>query len=182
MKSAIESLLFVAGKALRVEHIAKTIGASPDEVRPILEDLIQQYNQPENGIHLLKVEHDGRIKYQMVSNPVNAEFLQTFSKQDLDGELTRPALETLTIIAYTGPVTKPELEKIRGVNCSVILRNLSIRGLIEMQNNPQKGEQTYVVSAEFLQWLGVHDVTELPDYETLHTDPQIATILANNEE
>jgi len=67
----------------------------------------------------------------MTTAKESSEIVEKFLKEELTGEMTRPQLETLTIIAYRGPMTKMEIEQIRGVNCSLILRNLLMRGLVE---------------------------------------------------
>ena len=94
------------------------------------------------------------------------------------GELTRPSLESLTIIAYRGPITKAELEMIRGVNCSMILRNLLIRGLIREEKG--KTESVFRVSLEFLRWLGVQQASDLPDYDKLSGSDLIDQVLQQN--
>ena len=88
----------------------------------------------------------------------------------MSGELTPPSVETLTIIAYRVPITKPAIEQIRGVNCSLILRNLLIRGLIEEHEDKQRLQNTYTISFEFLRHLGVDRVEDLPQYIELHAD------------
>ena len=108
----------------------------------------------------------------------NAKVVADFVKEEFSGELTRPQLETLTVIAYRGPISKYELEIIRGVNCSLILRNLSIRGLIEEDYDQKKKEMRYRVSIDFFRHLGIQRVEGLPDYDTLHTHEVIETVLA----
>src|SRR3989344_5983048 len=97
-----------------------------------------------------------------------ATAVQKFLKDETTGELTRPSLETLTIIAYRGPVTRSDLERIRGVNCSIILRNLMVRGLVEAREDKRQLTTYYTVSFEFLRHLGLPRITELPEYEALH--------------
>ena len=80
------------------------------------------------------------------------------------------------MIAYKGPVTKPEIEQIRGVNCSLILRNLLLRGLIE-ETGSVGGEARYSITIPFLQYLGVSSVKELPDYEGLNAHETLKAVL-----
>lgn len=123
MYSRIESILFVASKPLTAKKIAKVLNISEESVLKELQDIRLKYNQPNSGIILLQNNND----WQMVSNPDNREAAENFLKAEVSGDLTRPQLETLTVISYCGPITKPELEQIRGVNCSLILRNLMLR-------------------------------------------------------
>ena len=113
----------------------------------------------------------------MVTNPQNSGYVQKFLKTEVCQELTPASLETLSIIAYRGPLTKRDLEKIRGINCSIILRHLLIKGLIteKVVNKKQADDEQidsdnniYSVSLEFIKHLGINDVQELPDYERLN--------------
>ena len=80
----------------------------------------------------------------------------------MHGELSRPSLEALTILAYRGPLTRPELEQIRGVHSSLILRNLLLRGLIEEKEDARLGQPLYSVTLDFLRHIGLASVEELP--------------------
>jgi len=120
----------------------------------------------------------------MVTNPQNSEYVQKFLKTEVCQELTPASLETLSIIAYRGPLTKLDLEKIRGINCSIILRHLLIKGLIiekivnkvvakddKLQTKEEQidyDNNIYSVSVDFIKHLGINDVQELPDYERLN--------------
>ncbi len=115
-------------------------------------------------------------KYQMVSAPENAAVIQEFLSDETSGELSRPSLEALTIIAYRGPISKIDLERIRGVNCSLIIRNLLLRGLIEAKT--EKEDPTYVVTMDFLRFLGISALSELPDYERLSKEEVIDRVIA----
>jgi segregation and condensation protein B len=91
-------------------------------------------------------------------------------------------LETLTIIAYRGPVTRAELEQIRGVNCSIILRNLAMRGLITTASDKQTMQVTYSITFDFLKFLGLQQQSELPDYEKLNSSQALEQLLATSRE
>ncbi len=163
----IESLLLFASKPLTSKQVAKSLQATSEAVIEAMAALARRYDQPDSGIRLL--QHEG--EYQLVTAPEHAPLVEQFFHADLSGELTKPALETLTIIAYRGPISKPELELIRGVNCSLILRNLSMRGLVQRQAGPAGDDEisaVYTVSPEFLQFLGMTSVKELPEYDALH--------------
>ena len=86
-------------------------------------------------------------------------------------------MEVVSIIAYRGPISKTEIESIRGVNCSYTLRNLLLRGLIERSDNPRDGRgYVYSITFEFLKKLGVEDVKKLPDHDILSKDERINSI------
>ena len=163
--SKIESVLFVASKPLSLKDIARAVQQKEDEIKLAVEELKVKYNQEGSGIRILEIDD----KIQMATSPDNAGVVDLFIKQEAVGELTRPQLETLTVIAYRGPLTRPELEQIRGVNCSIILRNLLLRGLIEENEDDNKILPTYLLSFEALRHLGLNSPAELPDYQVLHT-------------
>jgi len=117
----------------------------------------------------------------MVSSPENAKIIQEFIKDETTGELSKPSLEALTIIAYRGPVSKIDLDRIRGVNCALILRNLLIRGLIEGKFDKKKNETYYAATFDFIRFLGLNKINDLPDYIRLHQDETIDRILEVNE-
>lgn len=163
--SQIESILFVASKPLTLASIAKAVGKNMHEVEEAIENLKLKYNAAESGIHIFG---DGNT-IRMGTHPENESAIDKFVKDEVAGELTKAQLETLTVIAYRGPITRPELEQIRGVNCSVILRNLMIRGLVEQIEDSSALLPPYVLTVTALSHLGVASVTDLPDYDVLHT-------------
>ncbi|MFH0840459.1 MAG: SMC-Scp complex subunit ScpB [bacterium] len=173
-KSKIESILFIAAKPMSINDLAKILELDEKEVRQACEELKQDYTERKGGIVIIK----DSAKYQMVSAPDNAKVVKEFVKQEVTGELSKPSLETLTIIAYRGPIAKLELDRIRGINCSLILRNLLIKGLIEAKT--EKTETYYSVTTDFLKFLGITETKELPDYEQLSQDQTINKVLDDN--
>lgn len=173
LTSQIESLLFVAARPLNVKRLCEATGATKDEVTAALDAIAAKHNAEGSGIRVLRNGND----VQMSTSPDNSKSVQEFLKDETTGELTKPSLETLTIIAYRGPVTKAELEQIRGVNCSLILRNLLMRGLVEAQGEPYEPQTTFRVTMDFLRFLGVSGVEELPDYDKLRSHENILRVL-----
>lgn len=176
-KSKIESLLFIAAKPMSVKNLADLIGAPAKEVEAAGEELMADYKNNEQGVQIVK----NGANFQMVSSPANAKLVMEFIKDETTGELTRPSMETLTIIAYRGPVAKLDLDRIRGVNCSLIIRNLLLRGLIEAKFDKIKNETYYTVTFDFIRWLGLNDLKDLPDYERLRQDDTIDRMLKGSE-
>ena len=160
-------------KPVPLAQIAKTLGVSESDAKSAVGELLSKLNTVSSGINL--IDNAGRLS--LATNPDFAEDVKKFAKDDLSGELTRPSLETLTIIAYRGPITKPEIEQIRGVNCSLILRNLLIRDMIieEMDNN--KLQPVYHVSETFLRHLGLASIEKLPSYNEFAHNEDIDNIL-----
>lgn len=177
VKSEIESILFVSSRPLSVKRLVEATGHSRDEIKKALDDLVAEYDaRPDGGLVVLR----NGDEVQLATSPDHAEMVKEFLKDETFGELTRPALETLTIVAYRGPLTKAELEQIRGVNCSLILRNLMIRGLVEIieakDAHPGAPAQ-YRITFDFLRYLGLRQVSELPDFESLRSDENLQKLI-----
>lgn len=173
LAAQLEGLLFAATNPLSVRQLAKVTGANDEKVAATLSELEERYADAGSG---LTVIHRGK-DVMLATKPDLGKLISAFLKEQVGGELTRPQLETLTIIAYRTPVTKAELELIRGVNCSLIVRNLLIRGLIDERQDPVMHTEVYEPSFEFLRYLGVQKVDTLPQYEELHQHPDIEAVL-----
>ncbi|MCX6796150.1 MAG: SMC-Scp complex subunit ScpB [Candidatus Falkowbacteria bacterium] len=173
IKDKIESLLFIAAKPLTVKQLAELIKVEEGEIKKAGDELETEYKNNRRGIQLIKDSN----KYQMVSSPDSAKLVQEFIKDETTGELSRPSLETLTIIAYRGPIAKTDLDRIRGVNCSLILHNLLLRNLVEAKSD-KKGATYYNVTFDFIRFLGINNISELPDYQRLNKLDTIDKVLA----
>ncbi len=176
LKSKIESLLFIAGKPMTLKKIGELLGVKPAEIEEVLKELQAQYGAAQSGVQIFCTG----AQWQMGTVGENAEVVSQYVKEEFSGELTRPQLETLTVIAYRGPISKTELEIIRGISCGLILRNLMIRGLVDDEYDATRKETKYRISLEFLRHLGVRGVTELPEYEKLHGHEVLQTLLAQS--
>jgi len=161
LKSQIESLLFLADRPLKKKELAKLTNSKLKDVEAVVSELVDDYNLKDGGIKII----DNGDTVQMVTNPENTEIVKKFLKEEVSGELTPASLETLSIIAYRGPITRDEIEQIRGVNCAIILRHLLIKDLIEKVE--KDNQELYQVSVNFLRHLGLTNLNELPDYERL---------------
>lgn len=158
----LEALLFAAGRPIKISTLPKLLGIDQDAVREAVGAVVAHLNVEGSGMRLFESE----TEIAMVTAPDASEHVRDFLRKDVTGELSKPSLETLAIVAYRGPVTKAEIEQIRGVNCSLILRNLMIRGLVD--EVPVERETGYCVTMDLLQHLGMDTVKALPEYESLH--------------
>lgn len=164
LKSLIESLLFVSGEPLKIKKIAATSGASAEEVREAVNLLSEELQAGKRGIQL--IEKDDEV--QLVTSAENSKLMDEFLKNEMEQGLSRASLETLAIVAYRGPITRIEIEEIRGVNCSYSLRYLLLRGLIERLENPMDSRSWhYQISFDFLRKLNLAKKEDLPRYEEL---------------
>ncbi len=173
LKSKIESLLFVASRPLGLKKICELAGGEKEEVKKFLAELMDECEKSKRGVQVMEIDGE----YQMSTSSESSKMVKDFLKDEMTGELTRPALETLTIVAYRGPIVKSDLEQIRGVNCSLILRNLMIKGLVESKNSDKGGEPLYNITFDFMRFLGIAKVSDLPDYEKLSKSEILEKIL-----
>ena len=119
LKKKIESLLFVSDRPLTIKELAKILQAENSEIDAAIKELVDEYNLKNGGIMILYNDQ----KAQMATASDNREVVEGFLKEELNGDLSPASLETLSIIAYRSPITREEIEQIRGVNCAIILRN-----------------------------------------------------------
>jgi segregation and condensation protein B len=173
--AALESLLFVSGEPLSFGRLAKLLQISEDEVMACIRALAEKYAEDGAcGLQLIVKDK----KAELATKPENIPFIESLTKSSLQENLSKPALEVLSIIAYRTPITRVEIESIRGVNCSFTLRNLLLRDLIERQGNPEDARgYVYLPTFRFLESLGLRSITELPDHEALSRDERLRMVL-----
>lgn len=172
LSQQLEAILFMLAKPVSFSKLAKWTDRTVADVESALHAYAK--TATDRGIQITLTNQEAQLTTAATVHDVIAKVV----KDERSGELTKPALEALSIIAYRSPITKAELEAIRGVNCSLIIRNLLIRGLVTETLDKRKGIEVYDITPEYLQLLGVQTVAELPDYERLHRDIQIGERLA----
>jgi len=158
LNAQIEALLFVAPGSVSINQIATALGVTNRAVEKAISELGEEYQG--RGIRLQR--HSGRI--QMTSAPEAAEAIQTFLGLEATSRLSSAALETLAIIAYQQPVTRPHVDSIRGVNSDGVMKNLLHKGLIqEIGRADGPGRPIlYSTTPEFLGHFGLATLEELP--------------------
>ncbi|MFC1598381.1 SMC-Scp complex subunit ScpB [Patescibacteria group bacterium] len=177
LQNKIEAVLFLEAKPVSFKKLSKACGVSVAEIEDAVKALQAEYEEHEAAVTVMREGSN----VQLMTAPAQAEFIKEYIATEDTGEMTRPALETLTIIAYRGPVAKSEIELIRGINCSLILRNLQIRGLVEEVGETDAGSPLYRVTLDFLRYLGVNKVSDLPDYEELNKNVHLQELLEARE-
>lgn len=161
LSAVIEALLFVYGEPMEIKRIMKISRASNEAVREAVSRLKEEYADEKRGLTL--IEDANRL--QLATKPEISVFLEDFVKEEFKEELTPASVETLSLIAYFGPLSRARLDYFRGVNSSFILRNLLLRGLVERHSDPQKGNAyLYQVSFDLLKYLGISKIEDLPEY------------------
>ncbi len=160
LKSILETILFVHGEPISEEKLAKLASVKREEVTLSLAELSKDYEG--RGLALLKKDD----KWCLGTSPENAKFVKDLMRSEFSEELSRAAIETAAIIAYQGPITRAEIEYVRGVNSSFILRGLLMRGLVERIENPKDARSyLYRISFDFLKHLGLTKIEDLPQYQ-----------------
>lgn len=161
LKGAIEAIVYAADEPATLEQISSAIGEEKHLVRAALDEMIAACVVEERGIEMRAVA--GGYKYY--TKPQHHDLVRRFIKSLRPPlRLTMPALETLAVIAYKQPITGPEIQEIRGVNCAGVLKTLLERRLITTAGRkPVMGRPIlYRTSKEFLMRFGLSDVDELP--------------------
>src|SRR3989338_5397877 len=157
----LEALLFIYGEPMDIKKIDKILAVKEAEVEEALNVLEENLKQDIRGLFIIRDKN----KVQLATKPEFSEFLKEIAKQEFAEPLTPAALETLAIVAYTGPVTRADIEYVRGVNSSFILRALLMRGLIERQTDSKRANAyLYSASFELLRQFGLDKNENLQDY------------------
>lgn len=173
--SALESLLFMSGEPLLFARISKIAAVSEVEVKTAIDILAAQYRDtPKSGLMILTDD----VSVTLVTKPVNAPIVEQLVKSTLQENLSRAALEVLAIVAYRSPVSRAEVDAIRGVNGSFTLRNLLLRDLISREGSATEGRgYRYRPTLKFLETLGMEKISDLPDYQILSQDERLRVLL-----
>lgn len=161
IEAKIEALLFIYGEFMPISRLAEVLGVTEDEIRSAILSLQEKFIADNRGLRLM-IQNDS---VELITRPEYGPLIEKIIKDEMRAELTPAALETLSIIAYLGPVSRATIEYIRGVNSSFILRNLLIRGLVEREVHPKRANTyLYRPSPNLLKILGITSAEELPDF------------------
>lgn len=156
----VEAVMFVYGEPMSKEKILKIAKIDSGEIDEVISEFEKNLNNNSRGLMLLKKED----KFLLSTKPEFSEIIEGFIKEDLKEELSPASLETLSMVAYFAPISRVQIDFIRGVNSSFILRSLLIRGLVERKMG--KGNMYfYEPTFDFLKYMGVDNISKLPDYD-----------------
>jgi segregation and condensation protein B len=155
----LEALLFSYGEPMGIPLMAKMLKVKEEEISATLETLKEKLADLERGLTLIKTGNS----FALATKPELKEVVAAIVTDELKEELTPAALETLSLVAYLGPIARTDLDYIRGVNSSFSLRALSLRGLVERDTT--KGIPHYHLTADSLSHLNLSKPEDLPNYE-----------------
>lgn len=165
LESSIESVLFFKGEPVSIDNLSKLFNVSKSEIEEAVSRLEKSLEG--RGVALVRDEEVVALKTAGGAS----EIIEKITKDELSKEIGRAGLETLSLVLYHGPISRREIDYVRGVNSAFILRNLLIRGLVE-KTDAKEGERsfTYKPTLELLSYLGVKKREELPEYDQVKND------------
>ena len=167
---ALEAILYVAGEPIRVDDLAHALNLTQTELEPAIEQLRESCYLDKRGIRLNR--HGAHI--QLSINPEYANYVEMFLQPVKKQSLSQAVLETLSIIAYRQPVTKSEIEQVRGVKCDYSVQLLLARGLIEECGRKEVLGRPilYGTTDKFLKHFGLEDLCDLPEEKAETADTE----------
>ncbi|KOC55604.1 segregation and condensation protein B [Clostridium botulinum] len=156
----IESLLFASGNPLDIKEIAHIIASSTEYTYNLLEDMKKNYNENSRGISLINMKEE----YSLVTKPENSHYLQKLLKTNNRQALSRAALEALAIIVYKQPITRIEIDEIRGVKSDKAIQTLVEKEIIKEAGRKKVPGRPimYATTGEFLKYFGLEDLNQMP--------------------
>ncbi|MDK2866132.1 MAG: segregation and condensation protein [Clostridiales bacterium] len=167
MMSAIESMLFVWGEPLGLSRIAKILDIKPTHAERLLEEMMRVSEAEGRGIQILEVDKH----YQLCTRKENYAYIETLCQTSKSRGLSNSALEVLTIVAYKQPITKLDIEQVRGVNSDAALQSLTERGLVDIVGRLERigRPHLYGTTQLFLKTFGLKTISELPTLDAFET-------------
>jgi segregation and condensation protein B len=161
----MEALLFVAPEAVAPAQLATVLDVPLNEIEKLLNELEANYRRAGGECGLRLMRYRGRV--QLTSAPQAAEAIERFLGLDMSSRLSRAALETLAVVLYRQPVTRPQIDAVRGVNSDGVLKTLLLKGLIQEVGRAESPGRPILYSAtsECLQYFGLSSLADLPQLD-----------------
>jgi len=160
LKSIIEALLFVSEKPISIKIFNSIFNIPENQIIETINELMDDYKSKNSGLLIIKIDDS----YQMVTNPECSEWIKIFQNFNTNNKLSEQSLETLAIIAYKQPITKAEIDKIRGVNSEYAIKTLIEKRLIKIVGKKEVPGRPFIygTTKEFLRLFGISSLNELP--------------------
>jgi segregation and condensation protein B len=167
-KAMLEAVLFLSGEPVELGALKSVSGLPEADLGDLMEELAAEYAERNGGVVIGKVAGG----YQMVTNPEHTGWVMKLKGTAKKQKLSMPALETLAIVAYRQPITKAEVEEIRGVNSDGVMKALLEKRFIRIVGKKEAPGKPllYGTTREFLQYFGLNDLTELPTLKDLERE------------
>jgi segregation and condensation protein B len=170
LPARIEALLFAAPGSVTLAQLAAALEVNVEEVEQGLDSLDATYLDPVPGRGLRLQRHRGRV--QLTTAPEAGDLVERFLGLEAGSRLSRAALETLAIVAYQQPTTRPQVDAIRGVNSDGVMKSLLGKGLIQEIGRAEAAGRPilYGTTPEFLQYFGINSIKDLPELDKTEPD------------
>jgi len=180
LPALIEALLFVSSSPVSLNQLAATLEISPSQVEEAIQELDRRLLSEGSPSYIRLQKHQGR--FQLTTAPEIAPFIEKFLGLETSSRLTQAALETLAVIAYRQPITRPQIEAIRGVNCDSVLKTLLSKGLIQEVGRAEAPGRPilYAITPEFLQHFGFSSLEQLPPWQEETAANSLETVEEGN--
>ncbi len=168
IKSIIESLLFIWGEPLSLKDISNIMDIREKELEPLINEMIDEFDYERRGVKINKIDNG----YQLGTRKEHFKWIKKLCVPKENKSLSNAAIETLSIIAYSQPITKTEIEAVRGVRCDKAIETLMNRKLIEEKGRLERTGRPiiYGTTSGFLQYFGLEDLKELPPLNKIEED------------
>jgi len=179
IKSIIESILFVTGEPLSLRDISINLEMPPRYIEEILNEMITDYEASERGIKLISIKDN----YQLVTKSENSDYIQRLLKKNKRQSLSQASLESLAIIAYKQPITRIDIDEIRGVKSESAIQKLIEKNLIKESGRLDVPGRPilYSTTDEFLRQFELNDLKELPSLDLFDNTDETEEILNESE-
>lgn len=165
LETIIEAALFTKAEPTSIKQLSKLLEKTELEIEEAVKSLKETLQKNSRGIRLM--ENHGKVMLVTVSEV--SEIIKKMVKEEYDSKLGQASLEVLSVIIYKGPVSRSEIDYIRGVNSQFTLRSLLIKGLTERVPNPRDRRSfLYRTSFKLIQFLGIEKIEDLPEYKNLN--------------
>jgi len=159
----VEAVLFSSAPPVSLHKLKKITGLSFSNLVTVIESLNKEYEEKGNAFMIRRVGNG----FQMVTRPEYGKWVREFDHKGRKNLLTKTMLETLAIVAYNQPVTKPEIDRLRGVDSGWVLQELLERGFIKIKGRDKRPGHPflYITTQRFLEYFGLSSLDELPKIE-----------------
>ena len=167
LPAILEALLFIAVSPVSITQLASSLGESERKITNALNELEHYYSETRG----LRLQWHGK-RVQLTSSPEFSKIIETFLGVEVTTTLSQASLEALAIIAYKQPITRPEIDEIRGVNSDGVVRNLLNKGLIEENGRVEGAGRPilYGTTSDFLNYFGLSSIEEMPTFDVQPTE------------
>jgi len=167
LSKQLEAILFWKAEPITIKKLAALLNADIQAVRSGLTELETALQTRGSGLTLVQTDEEVTLGTAKELSPL----IEKLTKDELSRDLGKAGLETLSIVLYQGPISRADIDYIRGVNSQFILRALMIRGLVERIDNPKDARSfLYKPTLQLLAHMGVSKIADLPDYEQVRAD------------